>query len=806
MIKELNPDQKGRSPLLEEYFLKKTEYPGYLIIMQVGKFYECYDQDAYVLQEKLGLKIASKGSTKMAGFPVYTLENYAQLLLKQNIKIVRIDQEEDKKTLDNKLVPRKVTAIYTPGTNPYNAEHISYLLTFQVSQEKTNSTEQLVNLAFVDLTVGELYVETLIKNDLKSFINKIQPVEILASEADLKSYDLHMSSVKQLTVIPEEAFDTQSLELINTGLETQAIPKPQIRLIGSIVWYCFNNQFMNLNHLHYCGFFNSAKFMKLEDFTIMNLELFNPLRPSGCSLFQVLNKTKTPMGARQLEKRLLFPSCDKKLIESQLDWVEFFKDQTTLRAKLQELLKAVGDLTRMSSRACWESRDPKHVLSLAESLTQVNNIKELLTSSKLTNAIVLGDQLATCPQFTENVFNILEPQNPFETGTWVKYGVCEQLDQLKSSGIIEKREQLLIELTHELGFRPKLAETKGGWVCEFTYYQSKKLDSRWQIQLSSKKKVKCSHPLIQQFEHWYQKTGRAISEQIEKLEFREYLKLVHQASTIRKIIQTTAEKLADIDVSVALAEISQQYNYTRPVMVNKVTCSLKGARHPVLEQQVDYIANNCFLGQQTETPQILIITGANMGGKSAFVRQVALISIMAQIGSFVPAEQAILGIRHSIFVRVGGFDNLALNQSTFMVEMAEVASILNELTPRSLVVLDEIGRGTSFVDGFSLACAILEHLHNHSFGPHVLCTTHFSELTQFTENLSRCQNFTMQSSIKRQHLYHSYRLVPGVCQNSLGVETAESARMPESVLERARYLRSQLLYYPARLKNFFEQG
>ena len=774
-----------QTPLINEYFLKKQEYPGHLILMQVGKFYETYGDDACILRDKLGLKVAKKGNLKMAGVPVETFETYGRLLIEQGEKIVCINQDRYKTLDDNNLVIRRIHGIYTPGLNPFsNKEKSNYLMAIKFDSS-------VVNLAFIDIIVGELYTETLMKSQLTSFITKIQPAETLVCESDRQSYKNLMDSFDKTTIVSREAFQPSCLNLIETSLNIQKIRKDQRSVVGSIIWYCFQNQFLTLSHIRYCGLFNCSKFLKLETFSITNLELLETLRPLGRTLFQVLDKTKTAMGRRELKQRLLFPSCEKEVIEDRLNWVEFFKDQRALSEQLQEFLDGVGDLARLINKSGWASSDPRYVLSLAESLAQVNQIRELFISSDSADAKALGNEISVCTEFRENVFNTLEPQSPFETGRWIRVGVCKQLDQLKETGVVEKREQLMIELTKELGFRPKLLETKNGWVCEFTHYQSKKLGLTWQIQSSSKRKVKCSHPLLQSFDEWYQTTGRSITEKIERLEFHEYLKLVEHALRIREEVQRTAVKLADIDIAVALAKTAQEYNYTRPEITTELTCLIHEGRHPVLEQQVDYISNNCVLDSETNE-QIMLITGANMGGKSAFVRQIAIISIMAQMGSFVPAQKARLGIRDSIFVRVGGFDNLSLNQSTFMVEMTEIAYILNNLTPRSLVVLDEIGRGTSFVDGFALACSILEYLHEHPWAPHVLCTTHFCELAEFSHGLIRCRNFTMQSHIHSNQLHHSYRLVQGVCKNSLGVETAQSASIPNSVVERARLLRDQM--------------
>lgn len=795
----------SETPLMKQYLDIKGKYPGAILLFRVGDFYETFGEDAVKTAQILGIVLTKRANgaashIELAGFPHHSLDNYLPKLVRAGQRVAICDQLEDPK-LTKKIVKRGVTELITPGLS-YNDKILdnrsnNYLASVFLQEDKGG-------IAFLDISTGEFMVTEGPIAYIDKLLQSFKPSETLVSKKQLASFKtlfgdkLYTYALDewnfQLTVASDKLlahFQTQSLK----GFGIQDL---SLGIIGAGVClhYLSETHHHQVGHILSISRINEEKYVWLDRFTIRNLELLNSSNDNGVPLIQVLDQTVTPMGARLLKRWLLMPLKDLVQIQERLNIVDQAKQLKKLRKNMRETLSQVGDLERLTSKLAMRRIGPRELQQLNRSLKLIPSIQAHLHEANQNQLLQLAVQLHLCLGVVAKLDNMLVADPPIlaNKGNVIKEGVNAELDELRKIAFGGK--DYLLQLQKKEQERTGIPSLKiaynnvFGYYLEVTHVHKDKVPSDW---LRKQTLTNAERYITEELKK-YEDQIIGAEEKITSIEESLYNELVISLANEITSIQSNAQLLGKIDCLFSFAQLAEMNNYCKPTLQESFELVLKDARHPVIEKQLplgeSYIANDIFLDKETQ--QIIILTGPNMSGKSAILRQTALCVLMAQMGSFVPAKEANIGIVDKVFTRVGASDNLSAGESTFMVEMTETASILNNLSPNSLILLDEIGRGTSTYDGISLAWAITEYLNQHPYKPKTLFATHYHELNELEQAGNGIKNFHVHVKEQDNKVIFLRKLKPGGSEHSFGIHVARMAGIPKTVLNRSGVLLKEL--------------
>lgn len=792
---------------MKQYYEMKKKHPDAVLLFRVGDFYETFSDDAITASEILGITLTRRANgsasyVELAGFPHHALDTYLPKLVRAGKRVAICEQLEDPK-LTKKLVKRGITELITPGVNmsegALNNRENNFLAA--VHFNKTS-----VGIAFLDISTGEFVCEQCERNAADKLLTKLQPKELLRMRGTRQEYENSLTyrcSVYELddwiyTIDAaserlQRHFDTMSLK----GFGVDAIPDAVIAA-GSILQYLDITGHTNLKHISSLRRIGNDRYMTLDRFTIRNLELVAPLTPEGMSLLDVLDHTVTPMGARLLRNWILFPLIDPVAINRRLDVVDYFFKDVLLRDRSTEILKRVGDLERLVSRLGLRRIGPRDTVTLQAALESVAELRRLMAESDSDILREMAEGMRDVSAATEAIRRTLMPDPPAKVGgagRIIASGVHPELDEWRDlhDNANLRLEQIRVRETEQTGI-PSL---KIGFNNVFGYYievrntHKDKVPAEWIRKQTLTAAERYITPELKELE---EKIMQA-RDRIDALEAELFNQLLDGLSRFITDMQTLAHAAERIDTLLALATAAERFKYVRPVVDDSMELSITEGRHPVIERRLPageaYISNSVRL--DCDKSQIMMITGPNMSGKSALLRQTALITLMAQMGSFVPAQAAHIGFVDKIFTRVGASDNISLGESTFMTEMNEASAILNNMTARSLILFDELGRGTSTYDGISIAWAIVEHIHeNGRCRPKTLFATHYHELNEMEGTFQRVVNYNVSVKEIKGRVVFMRKLERGGSEHSFGIHVAKLAGMPPSIVRRAEQVLKQL--------------
>ncbi|MET3126291.1 DNA mismatch repair protein MutS [Arcicella rosea] len=805
----------NETPLAKQYNQIKARYPGALLLFRVGDFYETFGEDAVRASKILGITLTRRNNgtadDHLAGFPHHSLDTYLPRLVRAGERVAICDQLEDPATAKG-IVKRGVTELVTPGVsfndNVLDTKQNNYLASISFSSFST----EIIGIAFLDISTGEFLCSQGSAAYIEKLLQSFSPSEVLFCKKNRQEFTALFGDKFNTFGIDDWAFTRDfTYPLLTNHFKTNSLKGFGIETLaegiiaaGVIMHYLAETEHKEVSHISRINRLEEEKYVWLDRFTIRNLELVAPQQEGGISLIQILDQTTTPMGARLLRKWLVLPLKEKSLIQERLETVSFFKENTELREAIEQQLKPIGDLERLISKVAVRRINPRELATLKRALSRIEPIRELLmnsvhsedksASAKATNVTMLkkyADQLNPCQFLLDKIENELRDESlPIVTnqGGMIKHGVDEDLDRLL--GIAHTGKDFLLQLQNREIERTGITSLKVSFNKVFGYYlevtnaHKDKVPNDW---IRKQTLVNAERYITPELKE-YEETILGAEDKIAVIEFRIFNELVNVANDYVHQIQQNAKIIAVLDVLTNFAKIAEKNNYAKPQVSDNKELEIKDGRHPVIEQQLPlgevYVPNDLYLDDATQ--QIIIITGPNMAGKSALLRQTALIVLMAQIGCFVPASEAKIGIVDKVFTRVGASDNLSKGESTFMVEMTETASILNNLSDRSLVLMDEIGRGTSTYDGVSIAWAIAEHLHNHSnYRPKTLFATHYHELNELANDFPRIKNFNVSVKEINGKVIFMRKLKEGGSEHSFGIHVAQLAGIPQAVVYRA---------------------
>ena len=795
------------TPLMKQYYEMKKKHPDAVLLFRVGDFYETFSDDAITASEILGITLTRRANgsasyVELAGFPHHALDTYLPKLVRAGKRVAICEQLEDPK-LTKKLVKRGITELITPGVNmsegALNNRENNFLAA--VHFNKTS-----VGIAFLDISTGEFVCEQCERAVADKLLTKLQPKELLRMRGTRQEYEQSLTyrcsvyelddwiyTVDAATERLQRHFDTMSLK----GFGVDAIPDAVIAA-GSILQYLDITGHTNLKHISSLRRIGNDRYMTLDRFTIRNLELVAPLTPEGMSLLDVLDHTVTPMGARLLRNWILFPLIDPVAINRRLDVVDYFFKDTMLRDRSTEILKRVGDLERLVSRLGLRRIGPRDTVTLQAALESVTELRRLMAESDSDILREMAGGMHDVSAATDAIRRTLMPDPPAKVGgagRIIASGVHPELDEWRDlhDNANLRLEQIRVRETEQTGI-PSL---KIGFNNVFGYYievrntHKDKVPAEWIRKQTLTAAERYITPELKELE---EKIMQA-RDRIDALEAELFNQLLDGLSRFITDMQTLAHAAERIDTLLALATVAERFKYVRPVVDDSMELSITEGRHPVIERRLPageaYISNSVRL--DCDKSQIMMITGPNMSGKSALLRQTALITLMAQMGSFVPAQAAHIGFVDKIFTRVGASDNISLGESTFMTEMNEASAILNNMTPRSLILFDELGRGTSTYDGISIAWAIVEHIHeNGRCRPKTLFATHYHELNEMEGTFQRVVNYNVSVKEIKGRVVFMRKLERGGSEHSFGIHVAKLAGMPPSIVRRAEQVLKQL--------------
>ncbi|MCK6611527.1 MAG: DNA mismatch repair protein MutS [Bacteroidia bacterium] len=793
------------TPLMKQYFEIKAKYPGAILLFRVGDFYETFGEDAVKAASILGIVLTKRANgsashVELAGFPHHSLDNYLPKLVRAGERVAICDQLEDPK-LTKKIVKRGVTELITPGVS-YNDKILdnrsnNYLAAITYDAD-------LAGVAFLDISTGEFLCTQGPVDYIEKLIQGFKPSEILVSKKDHKNFRQQYGERWYTYQLDEWIFQYQFAydKLLNhfktqnlKGFGIQDLPLA-ITCAGVCLHYLVETHHEQLGHIQGISRIMEEKFVWLDRFSIRNLELVQASGDQGVSLLQVIDKTVSPMGARLLKRWLLMPLKDINLIQERLDLVELAKKEKKLRRELVDLLQQVGDLERLVSKLAMRRIGPRELQQLNRSLKLLVPIRKLLMDSGHSLFSKLADQLNPCTWVTEKLDSHLEAEPPLTAnkGNIIRKGIDASLDELRQIAFGGKDYLLQLQQKEQQATGiPSLKIAYNnvfGYYLEVTHAHKDKVPSTW---MRKQTLTNAERYITEELKH-YEEQILGAEEKIVAIEERLYQELVSVLQDYVLPVQTNAQVIAKIDCLFAFAQLAESNGYYKPLVHEGDELILKDARHPVIEKQLPlgepYIANDIFLDKEQQ--QIIILTGPNMSGKSAILRQTALCVLMAQMGCFVPAKEARIPLVDRIFTRVGANDNLSSGESTFMVEMIETASILNNLSQRSLILLDEIGRGTSTYDGISLAWAISEYLNRHPYRPKTLFATHYHELNELEQAGNGIRNYHVGVREADNKVIFLRKLKEGGSEHSFGIHVARMAGIPRTVLLRADEMLKEL--------------
>ena len=793
------------TPLMKQYNEIKRKYPDACLLFRVGDFYETFGEDAVRASKILGIVLTKRGAgsvteTALAGFPHHSLNTYLPKLVKAGLRVAICDQLEDPKTTKT-IVKRGVTELVTPGVS----------LNDEVLQSKSNNFLAAVSfgkknlgIAFLDVSTGEFLTAQGNEEYIDKLLQNFNPSEVLVPKAYKNAFKDHFGAhyhhfflddwVYQETYGTErlmQHFETNSLK----GFGIEALTEGIIAA-GAILFYLSETQHNKLQHITSINRIAEDAYVWMDRFTLRNLELYHSYNPNAVTLLDVIDKTISPMGSRLLKRWLALPLKDLGAIRERHEVVQYLVEQTEIAQELQQQLKMISDLERLVSKIATGKISPKELLTLTDSLDALIPIKTIASKSQQKSVKTLGDSIHPCDLLREKIRTTIHPNAPVAVakGNAIATGVNSELDDLRA--ISTSGKDYLEQIEQRESASTGIGSLKIAFNSVFGYYievrnsHKDKVPETW---IRKQTLVNAERYITEELKEYENKILGA-EEKIYQLEVALFDELVQWTSGYIQQIQQNAVVVAQLDCLASFAQLAQEKKYVRPELHEGLALDIKNGRHPVIENQLPvgtpYIANDVYLEDQTQ--QLIMITGPNMSGKSAILRQTALIVLLAQMGSFVPADSVKMGIIDKLFTRVGASDNISMGESTFMVEMNETASILNNISARSLVLLDEIGRGTSTYDGISIAWAIAEYLHEHPAKPKTLFATHYHELNEMSALLPRIKNFNVSVKELKDNVLFLRKLVPGGSAHSFGIHVAKMAGMPQTVLLKAQKLLKKL--------------
>jgi len=793
------------TPLMKQYNEIKRKYPDACLLFRVGDFYETFGEDAVRASKILGITLTKRGAgseteTALAGFPHHSINTYLPKLVKAGLRVAICDQLEDPK-MTKTIVKRGVTELVTPGVS----------MNDEVLQSKTNNflasvffANKLIGISFLDVSTGEFLTAQGNAEYIDKLLQNFNPSEVLIPKYSKNDFretfgdDYHSFYLEDWIYKEDYAFENltkhfQTISLKGFGIEEL---KEGIIASGAILYYLSETQHNRVQHITSIQRIAEDEYVWMDRFTIRNLELYHSYNPNAVTLLDVIDKTLSPMGGRLLKRWLALPLKDKNKIRNRHQVVSYFKENQDVLKQIQHQIKQISDLERLISKIAAGKVSPREVVYLAESLDAIIPIKTLALESPQEAVKIIGDSLHSCDVLREKIKTTLNQDAPvaIAKGNAIAKGINEELDDLRAISIsgkeylegIEKRESQQTGISSlKISFNNVF-----GYYIEVRNTHKDKVPTEW---IRKQTLVNAERYITEELKEYESKILGA-EEKIHKIEMELFEQLVSWISSYIKPVQLNANLVAQLDCLCSFTQLAIENKYVCPELDETFELEIKNGRHPVIEKQlpvgVPYISNDVFLDRETQ--QLIMITGPNMSGKSAILRQTALIVLLAQMGSFVPADSVRMGTVDKIFTRVGASDNISMGESTFMVEMNETASILNNISDRSLVLLDEIGRGTSTYDGISIAWAIAEFLHEHPSKPKTLFATHYHELNEMSESLPRIQNFNVSVKELKDTVLFIRKLVKGGSAHSFGIHVAKMAGMPQIVILKAQKLLKKL--------------
>ncbi len=794
------------TPLMKQYFEIKAKHPDAILLFRVGDFYEMYGEDAVVGAEILGIVQTKRANgaaqyVEMAGFPHHALDSYLPKLVRAGKRVAICDQLEDPKQT-KKLVKRGITELVTPGVsindNILNHKENNFLASIHFVKDQCG-------VAFLDISTGEFLTAEGSTDYIDKLINNFAPKEVLIERGNKKRFEEVFGPRYFVFELDDWIFTTSAAEdRLLKHFETKNLKgfgvqhlKLGIIASGAILYYLDQTQHTHIQHITALSRIEEDRYVRLDKFTVRSLELADTMNDEGTSLLQVIDKTISPMGSRMLRRWVLFPLKDLKPIEERQDVVDHLFRHPELKELLDQQIEQIGDLERIISKVAVGRVSPREVVQLKVALAALEPIKVACVSSQEPSLQRIGEQLNACALIRERIAREIQndPPSLVNKGGIIAQGVSPELDELRS--IAYSGKDYLLKVQQRESDATGIPSLKIGFNNVFGYYievrnaHKDKVPPSW---IRKQTLVNAERYITEELKTYEEKILGA-EERILSLEARLFNDLVLALSDYIPPIQIDANLVGRLDCLLSFAKVAESNRYIRPVVDESDVIDIKGGRHAVIERQLPpgepYIANDVYL--DNERQQIIMITGPNMAGKSALLRQTALITLLAQIGCFVPAESARIGLVDKIFTRVGASDNISLGESTFMVEMNEAADILNNMTARSLVLFDELGRGTSTYDGISIAWAIVEYIHEH---PHAraktLFATHYHELNEMERSFPRIKNYNVSVKEVGNKVIFLRKLVPGGSEHSFGIHVAKMAGMPKSIVSRAGEILKQL--------------
>jgi len=792
------------TPLMKQYNQIKAKYPDALLLFRVGDFYETFREDAIKTSQVLGIVLTNRNNggeqTELAGFPHHSLNSYLPKLVKAGYRVAICDQLEDPK-LTKTIVKRGVTELVTPGV-ALNDDILQSGKNNFLASIWLDSPEN--GIAFLDISTGEYYVAQGDNAYTDKLLENFRPNEVLVAKKQRKDFEtlfgthFHCFSLEDWVYKGDFAYEALTKQFNTNSLKGFAIEELSNGILsaGAILHYLSETQHHHLQHITSIKRIVSQEAVWLDRFTIQNLELYGGTSNTSVSLLAVIDKTLSPMGSRTLKRWLALPLTSLEQIQKRHQVVAYLVENSEVREKVREQLQRVNDLERLLSKVVTTKITPREVIYLKNSLRAILPIRELALSSSCAALTSLAQQIHPLDTLCDRIETILNEDAPVNIlkGEVIKENFSSELDELRNLSVSGKNylDQMLereIQQTHISSLKID-SNNVFGYYFEVRNVHKDKVPPHW---IRKQTLVNAERYITEELKEYEEKITHA-QERITALEQEFFTQLITEIIQYISPIQETATAIGQIDALCGFSTLAVENHYSCPTLDDSLVIDLKGARHPVIEKQLPptqpYIANDIYL--DNESQQIMMITGPNMSGKSALLRQVALIVLMAQIGSFVPATEAKIGIVDKIFTRVGASDNISQGESTFMVEMNETALILNNLSNRSLILLDEIGRGTSTYDGISIAWAIAEYLHEHPTHAKTLFATHYHELNEMQNEFSRIKNFSVSVKEVKGSILFLRKLIEGGSEHSFGIHVAKMAGMPQYVIEKANSVLKKL--------------
>ena len=813
-------DDKGLTPMMKQFFSMKAQHPGALMLFRCGDFYETYGEDAVESARILGITLTRRNnggngdSIEMAGFPHHALDTYLPKLIRAGKRVAICDQLEDpkkkreaikgKKGLSamDKMVKRGITELVTPGVamsdNVLNYKENNFLAAVHFGKGSCG-------VSFLDISTGEFLTGEGTFDYVEKLLGNFQPKEVLFDRAKKQDFERYFGTRLCTFEMDDWVFTDQTarqklLKHFGTknlkGFGVDHLNNGVVAA-GAILQYLEITQHTQINHITSLARIEEDKYVRMDRFTIRSLELISPMNEDGSSLLNVIDNTITPMGGRMLRRWMVFPLKDEKPINERLDVVDYLFREPDFRECINEQFHRIGDLERIISKVAVGRVSPREVVQLKNALMAIQPVKTACLYAKSDTLKRIGEQLNLCESLRDRIEKEIQPDPPqlVNKGDVIALGFNQELDDLRS--IRDNGKQYLLEIQEKEIAQTGITSLKIGFNNVFGYYLEvrntfkDKVPENWIRKQTLAQAERYITPELKE----YEEKILGADEKILALETQLYMELIQDMQEFIPQIQINANLIAHLDCLLSFMKVSQLQRYVRPVVDDSEVIDILQGRHPVIETQLpigeQYVPNDVLL--DTEHQQIMMITGPNMAGKSALLRQTALIVLLAQIGCFVPAERARIGMVDKIFTRVGASDNISLGESTFMVEMTEASNILNNVTPRSLVLFDELGRGTSTYDGISIAWAIVEYLHEHSRAQaRTLFATHYHELNEMEKNFPRIKNFNVSVKEVDGKIIFVRKLEKGGSEHSFGIHVAEIAGMPRSIVKRANVILKEL--------------